>query len=409
MQFRPLVALLLSAAWAFQNPQQPTLKSGVELVLVDVQVTSKDGTPMQALTADQFEVTIDGKKRPVVNLDFVEFGKSEDPPTVAPGMVPAGTAPGALGREGRVIVIGVDQSSLQTGSEPAAREAVTRVIEMANPEDAIGLFGVPEPGVSISPTRDRAVVKAALSKISGQLSVPTPRLRISLSEAVDTAAGWIGAPLTKHGRPVPDHLIGRECAGLTGPAYDACVLEIQSTVQELAQTFELQALRSISGLHSLMAAVKDYPGRKTVVIVSGGFATSDRVGGRPDVRAEAIIAGQKAAEANAVLYSLRLDAGFLMAFSSANASRNIQTMFRDSRLMAAGLERFTASAGGTLIEVPVGADPAVKRLLRETSAYYLLGVEALPEHRDGKTHRIQVKVKKGEVRARSAVVIPKAQ
>ena len=151
-----VAAVLLTTTWLLQAPQQPTIRSGVELVLVDVQVTSKDGTPMQALKAEQFDVTIDGKKRPVVNVDFIEFGKSAGAPTAAPGVQPADTSPAGIGREGRVIVIGVDQSSLQVGSEPAAREAVTKIIEMANPEDAIGLFGIPAPGVDISPTRDQA-------------------------------------------------------------------------------------------------------------------------------------------------------------------------------------------------------------------------------------------------------------
>ena len=399
MHIRPVVALILSAAWAYQTPQQPTLKSGVELVLVDVQVTSKDGTPTHALTADQFDVTIDGRKRPVVNVDFIEFGKAGSaPPTVAPGVVPADTSAAGIGREGRVIVIGVDQSSLQIGSEPAAREAVTRMIALANPEDAIGLFGVPQPGVEVSPTRDRKAIIDALPKIGGQLSIPRTRLHVSLSEAMDVAAG---------DRSVLGMLSDRECPGKDL----GCLRELVDTCKEVAMTFELQAIRSINGLHALMDGAKNYPGRKTVVIVSAGFPTTDRVGGRPDVRAEAVIAGQKAAEANAVLYSLRLDVGFLMAYSAANAGRSLQTVFRDSRLFSAGLERFTASAGGTLIDVPVGPEPAIKKLLRETSSYYLLGVEALPEHRDGKTHRIQVKVKQGgaQVRSRTAVVIPKAQ
>lgn len=402
MPIRLFATSLLAALFAFQtpqNPQQPTIRSGVELVLVDVQVTSKDGTPAQALTADQFEVTIDGKKRPVVNVDFIEFGKTGGAaPTVAPGVVPTDTSAAGIAREGRVIVIGIDQSSLQTGSEPAAREAVTRLIAMANPEDAIGLFGIPEPGFSVSPTRDRKAIIDALPKIGGQLQLPRPRLYVALSEALDVSAG----DSTIRGR-----LAEREC-----PTKDpTCLLELDATIKEVAMTFELQAIRSIGGLHSLMDAAKGYPGRKTVVIVSAGFPTTDRVGGRPDVRSEAVIAGQRAAEANAVLYSLRLDHGFLMAFSSASAGRGISTVFRDSRLFSAGLERFTASAGGTLIDVPVGPEAALKKLLRETSSYYLLGVESLPEHRDGKTHRIQVKVKQSgaQVRARSAVLIPKAQ
>src|SRR5688500_20319197 len=137
MPIRLFAAVLLSAVWAFQTPQVPQqspIRSGVELVVVDVQVTSKDGTPTQALTADQFEVTIDGKKRPVVNVDFIEFGKAgQAAPTVAPGVGPSDTSAAGIAREGRVIVIGDDHSSLQTGSEPAAREAVTRMRALANP------------------------------------------------------------------------------------------------------------------------------------------------------------------------------------------------------------------------------------------------------------------------------------
>src|SRR5687767_7115552 len=270
MPIRLFAATLLAGLFAFQtpqNPQQPTIRSGVELVLVDVQVTSKDGTPTQALTADQFEVTIDGKKRPVVNVDFIEFGKAgAAPPTVAPGVITTDTSAAGIAREGRVIVIGVDQSSLQVGSEPAAREAVTRMIALANPEDAIGLFGIPEPGFSVSPTRDRKAITDALSKIGGQLQLPRTRLYVALSEAMDVAAG---------DRSVSAMLSQRECP--TGDP--GCLSELAATIKEVSMTFELQGIRSINGLHSLMDAAKGYPGRKTVVIVSAGFPTTDRVGG----------------------------------------------------------------------------------------------------------------------------------
>jgi VWFA-related protein len=400
MPNRTLIALALSAASALQSPQQPIIRSGVELVLVDVQVTSKDGTPTLGLKPEQFEVSIDGKKRPVVNLEFLQYatnGTAGPAPSPSSGAAPMPPVVDAA-PEGRVIMIGVDQASLQLGSEPAAREAVTKLLDMVDPSDLVGLFGVPEPGFSVSPTRDRAPLMAALRKINGQLQIPKTRLNVSLGEAIDVTARDSSALAA---------LEQRECRlGDRG-----CASELRSTVHELATTFEMQATRSINGLHSLMTAAKEYPGRKTVVIVSAGFPTTDRVGGRPNVQTEAIIAGQRAAEANAVLYSLRLDVGFLLAYSAANAGRGLEGIFRNSSLFSAGLQRFTASAGGTTIDVPVGPEPAIKRLLRETSSYYLLGVEALPEHRDGKTHRIQVKVKQGgaQVRARSAVLIPKAQ
>jgi hypothetical protein len=48
-------------------------------------------------------------------------------------------------------------------------------------------------------------------------------------------------------------------------------------------------------------------------------------------------------------------------------------------------------------------------MMRETSAYYLLGVEPQDADRDGRVHRIQVKAdaRNSSVRSRASVVIPK--
>ena len=52
---------------------------------------------------------------------------------------------------------------------------------------------------------------------------------------------------------------------------------------------------------------------------------------------------------------------------------------------------------------------AFDRVLRETSAYYVLGVEGSEEDRDGRPHPIRVRVKRkgAEWRSRSEVIITK--
>ena len=77
--------------------------------------------------------------------------------------------------------------------------------------------------------------------------------------------------------------------------------------------------------------------------------------------------------------------------------------------MSSGLETIAGAAGGSLFQVFVGADIAFDRVLRETAAAYLLGVEPLEGDRDGKTHRISVKVRMSgaEVRSRREVMLPK--
>lgn len=397
-----LAVLLASAATAAQQAQQP-IRSGVELVRVDVQVTSRNGQPAEHLRPDQFEVSIDGKRLPVVTLDFVRYGTAAASGTAAAarpaGSPAAATQPAAGAAPGdtaRVLILAVDEASFMPASRQAPIEVVTRIAAMADPRDLIGLIAFPGPGVIFSPSLDRAALLDAAAKIDGRLSIQSHnRLHFSVADAVDWSTD----------ADYRRRIIQREC-----PSGDqACAREVEMMAQELIGTFQLQAMMSVSGLQNTVEIVKQYPGRKTLIVVSGGFVASDRMGGKPDIRFEADMIGRRAAEANAVIYSLHTEVAFLHAFSSPQAARQLQNVMRDSSLMAGGLERFTASAGGTVIPVPAGPEKALQRVLAETSAYYLLGVEPLPEHRDGRVHRITVKVKESgtQVRSRSSVLIPK--
>jgi hypothetical protein len=73
------------------------------------------------------------------------------------------------------------------------------------------------------------------------------------------------------------------------------------------------------------------------------------------------------------------------------------------------LEEFSHAAGGQRIYVPVGGgDFAFGRVLRESSGYYLLGVEPAREDRDGKPRELEVELnRKGlSVRSRQWVIVP---
>jgi hypothetical protein len=114
-----------------------------------------------------------------------------------------------------------------------------------------------------------------------------------------------------------------------------------------------------------------------------------------------------AAAANAALFVLHLDWSYQQSFSTKNDLS--ASHFRNSEIARTGLELMAGMLGGDLVRVEGNAgDIAFARILNETSAYYLLGVEPAPEDRDGKTHPIKVKVKRRNVTvlARSEVTIP---
>ena len=82
---------------------------------------------------------------------------------------------------------------------------------------------------------------------------------------------------------------------------------------------------------------------------------------------------------------------------------------REAGVYAKALDTFNGIAGGTFLEVNTGPDSAIERLVRETSAYYLLGVEVDEADRNGEAHRIEVKVNQrgANVRNRAVVTIPR--
>jgi hypothetical protein len=180
----------------------------------------------------------------------------------------------------------------------------------------------------------------------------------------------------------------------------------------LASLLERQAQMSLIGLQNLLTGLGEIPGRKTVLLMSAGVLVSDRLDARPDAGDLARVLGEMAARVNATVYTVHLDTNNTSANVNAASQKgnSISDLGgRDRALFGNWLDQFSAAAGGRRIYVPVGAGEfAFDRILRETSAYYLLGVEPLAADRDGRPHRLGVKVsrKNASVRSRQWVVVP---
>src|SRR5688572_32062146 len=96
----------LAALTALQS--QPTFRSGVELIRIDVSVLDKAGKPVTGLQPEDFVVTIDGAPRRVSFATF--YGPDTDAPAAA---APAASPPPNVGTNrnaapGRVVVFVVD-------------------------------------------------------------------------------------------------------------------------------------------------------------------------------------------------------------------------------------------------------------------------------------------------------------
>jgi hypothetical protein len=122
--------------------------------------------------------------------------------------------------------------------------------------------------------------------------------------------------------------------------------------------------------------------------------------------------GEAAARGNATIYALHIDSGSVESYSAEKrrASRQPADMERESAIMGRWLDRMASSSGGVMQRVLVGSGQgALDRVLRETSAHYLLGVEPGTVDRDGKVRELKIKVSQPgvTVRSRTFVLIPK--
>jgi VWFA-related protein len=391
-----VVALARISGQQAQQPQPPAFRSGVELVAVDVQVVDKRGQPLTGLRPEQFDVSIDGKRRQVVSAHLIDAASGTLHPSHPPASDGASAAPWKPISPGNIYVLAIDQGSFRAVNAPAAMHAVSEFLKRLTLSDYTGIVAYPQPGIVIDPTRERAPLIDSISKIVGFTAVTQRKgYQYTLSDAIDATARD------------PDALkrvVDRNCQ----PNDRMCATQVEMEMSEAITTLEAQSVRSLDGLRGVIRMMQPIEGRKTLVVVSAGIPTGDRTGGRLYMRTHAMEVGKEAAAAGVLLYTLHLNTSFLDAFSP-HAGSVSQTLMREASVYARGLDVLTGSAGGTLLEVNAGPDSAIERLLRETSAYYLLGVKPEEADRDGRGHTINVRVNQRDssVRNRRSVVIPK--
>jgi VWFA-related protein len=398
----PRAAVPLSVvfgAWAtlaaHAEQQGAVFRSRVDLVTVDVQIVDGRGFPITSLGPELFEVLIDGKKRRVVSAEMVSHG------TASTDLVslnqrrnePLADTPGL----GRKFILAVDESSLKVNATQVLMQSVDRFLSAIDRDDEVALHTYPAAGPRVGFTRDHGMIRREIRSVMGVHEAPQGTFHLSLAEVID---------VTARDREAFDRVMARECR----PTDTTCASRLRAEADAIAGFLEAQVMQSLGGLFTLMQQLQRIPGRKTMLLLSGGLIVADRTGGRPDAAGTTMMLGAQAAAANTNVYVLYADSSFLDAFSANAPKTERTTTSRDSYARGLGLDLVAGAAGGTVIRMDAGThDYGFARVLRETSAYYLLGVEPDDADRDGKLHylRVNVKQKGATVRSRTQVVIPR--
>ena len=401
-----------TAAVRSQNAT-PQFRAGVDLVRVEVQIVDSNGAPVAGIPASSFDVRIDGRRRRVTSADFVRdttVSSSSVRGSAGAGPTARNIWPDESGAAGRTFVLAFDESTLSSGDGARAINAGREFIDKLSSNDAVGVVGLPR-GVVQSPTRERRAVNAALSKIGGHSSMSANAFHLSASEVFDITVdvdqaqnaaltagrGAAGRGLVVAPQSVLQQVQARECRSGTDAM---CLAQLVIEAESQARDMEERVFETFSGLDRLLNILGEFPGRKTVVLVSVGMPVGDRWLQDGGVIRDL---GRAAAIASSSVYAIHIDTGYREVHSAeARTSRPSFSPGRERDIQQRLLADFAVTSGGALFSAPTDSGQSgLSRVLLETSGVYVLGVVPEPRDLDGKPHELKVNVSQKGVTLRN--------
>jgi VWFA-related protein len=372
-------------------PGQPTFRTGVELVTVDVAVVDSRGNPIEDLRAPDFGVKIDGEVRRVVSAELVKADvaaarKAADDRSET--FYTSNLTPD----DGRHIVIAVDQINISHGALQPIMAAAQRFLDRLSPLDRVAFIAYPEPGPRVNFTNDKLKLKLAMQSLIGQSPrVPAGLHNIGMSEAL--------AIYNRRDQIVMAEVMARECRALNVDERSQCERDLIAQSSEMARRLREDADASIAGLRQLLRELTTVEGHKSLVLLTEGLAVDNQ----DELASIAALAGYARTSINVLVLDLRR--------GDITISEQPPTEQADRRLQLNGLEGLAAMSLGSIFHIAGTGEPIFERLSSEISAYYILGVEQRPRDSEGARHRVDVEVRRRGVtiRSRQAFTLSSAQ
>jgi VWFA-related protein len=380
-----------AAQQADQQQPPPVIRRGINYVSVDVIVTDKDGKPVMDLTQDDFSVAEDGKPQKVDNFSIVKLDALETVENGPPRPIrdEADEEREAARPDVRLFVILLDDYHVTRGNDLSVKKPLIEFVQnQLAPADMVALMYPLTPITDLRFSRNRDATIAAINQFEGRKFDYRPRNMFEEKYAM----------------------------------YPAQVVE------RVRNQITMDALK---GAAMKMGALRE--GRKSIIFISEGFTgilpaqMADPIANMPGYGNPYSRAGASAPTATArdqLLSDSDMIFDMQQVFAAA-ARQNTSIYSVDPRGLAVfeyGIEKgvtittdatslrqtqdtlqvLAANTDGRAIINRNDLAVGMKQIIRDSSAYYLLGYSSAQAPTDGKFHTIKVNVKrKGvEIRAR---------
>jgi VWFA-related protein len=400
---RALMALLLAATLGAQGqpapptpqepppsqPQpapseQPTFRTGINFVRVDVIVTDRQGNPVTDLTQQDFEVTEDNKSQSIETFRLVKIDTAT--PVETSGRVIRSRddeETAAANENARIFVFFLDDYHVRLGNSMASRKPLVEFVQnQIGPNDLLAVMYPLSPLESVTLTRNHEAVMRALERFEGRKFNYEPRNAIEEKYALYPA----------------------------------------EVVERIRREVSLSALE---GLSVKLGALRE--GRKAVVLVSEGYTAllppqmRDPIASMPgfgNPNRNNPTAGENNLNEDRARFSADADVQreLQQVFDAANRS-NTTIYAVDPRGLATGdfditdnisfktsgeslrstqdtLRVLSEETDGRAIVNRNDLGKGMQQIVRDSSYYYLVGYNSSQAPQDGKFHEIKVRVKR---------------
>jgi len=372
---RRLVIFVLSACTGvFAIPmraQQPTFRGGITLLTVDVTVLDRDGNPVPGLTANDFDVKLDGHVQPVriVTYEHVAAPAALARP-VAGGAPTRETTNAAPAGDPRIFVVLIDDLSMTPSRGKRMIVAADRFIAGLPASDIVG-FTTSSGAATVNPTLDHAAVQAAMRHVAGQFNDPRalpPQRNVGIVEALEILAG---------DESVRSQVIARECFGGRAPTWQElaatangdCIDEVGRKVRMVGPLAKQTAQTQIDSYVNVISAMRQAPGLKQLLLISDGLGLASREGLR-DITPIAHAAAEAGVQVSVLVEEPDAAVATDLDPGAAGARRD------DNLALMNSIQTVADITGGRFYRVVGTPDPSFARVAAASSAVYRLGVDA---------------------------------
>jgi len=377
-------AALQSGGQQAEPDQRPTFRTTIDSVSVDVIVLDRSGQPVDDLTAADFEVREDGKLQQIEAFKFIDVDSTAmmRPTTHREILSLEDQRREAARDDTRLLVILLDDYHVRRGNGLRVREQLADFVLGLAPNDLVALAYPLSAGAGLTFSRNHENTALMLMGFEGRKYDYTPRNAFEERYQMQ-----------------PPQVLERMRNEVT--------------------------IRAIESLAIYMGGLRD--GRKTLLLVSEGMSgtlpagvnttgafpfgsgttqvgqVNDRTAffNQTELMSQLRYAFAAAGRSNTAVYTLD-PRGLAASEYDIDDAVSYET---DRRILAESMDSLRAIAEETDGQAIVNRNdplPELQQMVRDTSAYYLLGYTSTEAPRDGKFHEIEVTVSRPgvEIRAR---------